>query len=291
MRNYATLFDKNYLVRGLCLHATLSEHSSEDFMLYILAMDHETYMILKALEGVKLSNVEIISIEDLLQDETIRTAKLNRTWQEFCWTMASVFCDRLLNRGSLTNLTYLDADKAVYSDPKQIHEELVGSSIGITPHRLLPARRELEVNGIYNVGWVSFKRSPIGYECLNEWARMCLAWCYNRHEYGWFGDQKYLDAWPQKYKCCCHIINHLGCNAAPWNISQYKVTGRDGNIYINEDKLVTYHFHEFKKKEDGTFYYTGWPLQFEVTELIYKPYCDLYMKIESELKELAPWLS
>lgn len=291
MRNYCTLFDRNYLVKGLALHASFVQHCSEDSKLYVLAMDIETVQVLTKLQRHRgLSNLEIIDLRDF-SNPYIETAKSDRTWQEFCWTMASVLCDRLLNDNGMSNITYLDADTFLFSDPKKVHEELVGGSIGITPHRLIPARKELEVNGLYNVGWVTFKHNNTGQDCCSKWARACLGWCYNRHEPGKFGDQKYLDRWPIDYRCCCKIIQNLGCNAAPWNISQYKVEKKEDGIYIENDKLVLYHFHEFRKLENGTFYYTGWPLQSEVIENIYLPYVALTMKIEKELEEAKPWLS
>jgi len=291
MRNYATLFDRNYLAKGLCLFASLMKHITEQSMLYILAMDVETVEILKKLE--KLGWMKGCVITDLrdFENEDIIKAKGNRDWREFCWTMASQYCDGLMNENGLTNITYLDADLFFFNDPKIAHDELVGGSIGITAHRLLPEKKFLEQNGLFNVGWVTFKRNVTGQECLQRWAEDCLEWCYYKQEDGKFGDQKYLDAWPSRYRCCCKVLENYGVNAGPWNISQWPVRKEDGILKAGAYPLVCYHFHEFQKKPDGSFYYTGWPLQTEAIELIYLEYCAMYRHIENLLKETLQWAS
>ena len=283
MRNYCTLFDQNYLIKGLCLHESLFEYASEESRLYILAMDEFTVRILNALQVKgKLRNTEIIDLRDF-ENEDILKAKQNRPWKHFCWTMASVLCDALLNEMLLNNITYLDADLHFYGDPKIQNEAQVGGSIWATPHRIIPERAALfEANGKYNVGWVTFKRNQTGQDCCSDWADKCLAKC----DESTCGDQKYLDAWPIAWRCCFREVESFGVNAGPWNISQWKVENRDGQVYVDKYPLVCYHFHEFKKTPEGEFVFTGWPLTDEIRFHIYAPYVERYMKIESELKEM-----
>jgi hypothetical protein len=281
MRFYCTLFDINYLVKGLCLHESLMEYNSEECRLYILAMDEATVRVLNRLQKQgRLRNTEIIDLRDFT-NEDIEKARANRTWQEFCWTMASVLCDGLMNENGLVNITYLDADLCFYGDPRLQHEKQVGGSIWATPHRIIPERAsQFEANGKYNVGWVTFKRNETGQLCCKTWADQCLIKCDKET----CGDQRYLDAWPKVFYCCFRETASFGVNAGPWNISQWKIEKRDGQLFIEKDELICYHFHEFKKLASGAFYYTGWPLQTEAIEMIYMPYCARYSRIEKSLE-------
>ena len=49
MLNFVTLFDKNYMSRGIVLYNSLKEHCKQDFTFYVLAMDEVTEKYLKSL--------------------------------------------------------------------------------------------------------------------------------------------------------------------------------------------------------------------------------------------------
>ena len=60
MYNYCTLFDSNYLTRGLAMYESLKRYSN-NFHLYIFAFDDGSYKLLKKLG---LEYVTIISLKD-----------------------------------------------------------------------------------------------------------------------------------------------------------------------------------------------------------------------------------
>ena len=67
-----------------------------------------------------------------------------------------------------------------------------------------------------------FKNDRSGREALEWWRERCLEWCYNRHEDGKFGDQKYLDDWVERFKNV-RVINNIGVGVAPWNVNSYEL--------------------------------------------------------------------
>jgi hypothetical protein len=286
MRNYTTLFDSEYSARGLVLLKTLAEQSSQEIHVDILALDDECYAMMRRLKelGPPYPSMKIWHLGQMMHPEIIK-ARQNRTWQEFCWTMASVFTDEVLKQTNYESITYLDADLAFFADPEIAHQEIGQKKIAIIPHRFPPEKKYLEMNGIYNVSWVTF-RGDNGALCLDRWAKQCLEWCYNRAEENRMGDQKYLDEWPKIYGCCVKVIQNPGVGLAPWNLSQYELTETDGNPYVDGKRVVFYHLHEFKDNKDGSFRLTNYHLRPADISIIYDKYLRWYRQAKVHLERI-----
>ena len=74
---------------------------------------------------------------------------------------------------------------------------------------------------------------------LQWWQDRCLEWCYAREEGGKFGDQKYLDEWPELFRDEVHVLRQTEKTLAPWNVAH---TSR---IY-GAVAPVFFHFHSLK---------------------------------------------
>jgi hypothetical protein len=277
MRSYCTLFDSaGYLHQGLALYDSLQKHSVEPFQLHVLAMDAECYRILTelALPGVRVMDLGTF---ELLRP-AVAECRANRTWQEYCWTVASNFAELLMDRLALPDLTYLDSDLFFFSSPSPVFDEIGERSIGICPHRFAAKDWErLSGNGTFNVGLVHFKNTEMGRECLSTWAANVREWCYNRVEGEHAcGDQKYLDTWESDYGPHLCVIENIGVDAGPWNIGQYRVTP---GPHLNGYPLVCYHFHEYRHHER----LTNWPLRPEFRKLIYEPYVQAVEEVKARI--------
>jgi len=240
MRNYCTYFDHRYLPQGLALYSSLANHAAP-FQLTALALNEECE---KKLINIGFENIKIVSLHSLIKTyPVLETCQKNRSLLELYFT-----CTPFLIKYEMKNLkkgeavTYLDSDCFFFSSPESIHENEKSFSIGITPHRFTPSAKNREKYGIYNVGWVTFRNDEIALNCLEYWSQQCADWCYDKLEPERFGDQKYLDTWPKKYKNV-KIHTELGINSATWNIGDKKISKKNKNILINNDKLIFYHFH------------------------------------------------
>lgn len=268
-RHFATLFDSAYAHKGLALYHSLERHSTEPFMLHVLACDDDAFWLLAELN---MPNIEIVSLPALEQVAKLQGIRATRTWTEYLWTLASVFMEYTLP--GTESITYLDADLFFFSDPKAIFDEIGERSIGIVPHRFADKDRpRLAPNGEYNVGVLYAKNSEVGRRCITRWAEQCREWCYYRNEPGKFADQKYLDDWPAFYGREVAIITNLGVNLGPWSIGNFRLAAFQGRVFVSDehervDELVAYHYHEFRDRE----HLTRWPLRETDKQLVYEPY-------------------
>ena len=244
MRYFCTYFDCHYLARGLVLYDSLKRHCSE-FKLWTLCLDEQSYA---ALAKLGLPEINLLRLQDLERDDApLRQAKTNRSLLEYYFTCTPALPLFVLNQHPDVDLiTYVDADLYFFSDVQPLFDEIGNNSIAIIAHRFTEAFRKWEWNGIYNVGWVTFRRDANGLACLEWWRERCIEWCYDRVEDNRFADQKYLDDWPTRFQNVV-VLQNKGANLAPWNIGNYQVTLRDGAIFVDDQRLIFFHFHAFKQ--------------------------------------------
>ena len=274
--HFCTYFDCNYLTRGLALYQSLRTHCRQPFVLWTLCFDDESYAILSrlALDGMRL-----ISRADFEIDDTaLAAARGNRSAVEYYWTCSPSLPLYLFRQyPSIDLITYLDADLFFFSDPQPIFDELGDRSILIVGHRYAQAHAHYtETSGIYNVGLMSFRRDAAGLECLHWWRERCNEWCYARFEDGKYGDQKYLDDWPERFTGVV-VLQHPGAGLAPWNIERYHLeNAADDGILVDGVPLIFFHFHALKVISTQTVVPTigGYNLSYTALARIFIPYLE-----------------
>lgn len=281
MQNYCTLFNINYLSRGINLYNSINKVSKK-FKLYIFAFDDLT---LNYLKDLNLKNVVIISLSEF-EDVKLKNVKKKRTQTEYFWTCTGSTILYLFKKYKIKSCTYLDADLYFYKDPKILIEEKKNVSCIITKHNYSTKYDQTRTSGIFCVQFMFFKNNKLGNKILKDWRIQCLKWCYNRFENNKFGDQKYLDNWPQKYKKI-HILQHLGGGIAPWNIQQYKLINNT-KLQKKNDKskfdLIFYHFHNLKFINNKISYIGGYRISKEIRKYIYIPYLKKISSINKKIK-------
>lgn len=247
--HFYTYFDSNFLCRGLALYQSLYAFS-KDIQLYILCLDEKCFETVRNLAWPGIIPVSLAQLE--MADRELLKVKPNRTKIEYYFSCTASFGCYLFKHYSIEFLTYLDGDTYFFSSPLTFINEIQEYSIAITPHRFPAYKKHNEKYGIYNVGWVSFKRDEDGLACLAKWRADCIEWCHNYLEDDKFGDQKYLDYWQENYKNV-KIIDNPGINAAPWNLENYQVTKKNGQIYLDSYPLIFYHFHNLYRLNANIF--------------------------------------
>lgn len=272
--HFCTYFDVNYLTRGLALYDSLRRHCRSPFVLWVLCFDDVTRDVL---ERLNLSRVRVITYSEFEQGDTLlQAAKQERGRVEYFWTCTPSLPLFILTRyRDVETITYIDADLCFYSDPAPLFEEMGDASIAIIPHRFSKGLEYLAAkSGAYNVGWLSFRRDDRALACLEVWRGQCLDWCFARYEDGKFGDQLYLDDWPQRFEGVV-VLQHPGANVGPWNVARYQVARQRKVTTVDDVPLLFYHFHALQEVAPRYFIpVTNDAYQFDpaVLRLLYIPY-------------------
>lgn len=259
---FCTLFDSNYLDKGLALYLSMKKNI-DIFKLYIFAFDRKCFEILF---DMKLKNVVLLSVEDILNEE-LRKVQKDRSLAEFCWTCTPFVIRYVLQEYREKICTYIDADTYFFSDPINAIQEILDNecSVGLVEHRF---ERNFEYGehifseGKYCIQFNTFFNNKEGMEVLEDWKNRCLEWCYYRYEDGKLGDQRYPDKWRQRY-ACVHESQNLGIGVAPWNLYRYELCqNKKGKIYMKyKDRkflLVFYHFEGMRYLDNGKIHLNVW---------------------------------
>ena len=285
MRQYCTYFDHHYLVRGLALYDSLASHGG-GFQLWVLCLSAECE---QALQKLALPGIRTISMGEFEDgDVALLAARQNRSRIEYFFTCTPSLPLFLFKQNpAMDAVTYLDGDLYFFGDPEEVHRLIGDASIAITPHRFPPACRALERFGIYNVGWVTFRRDASALACLKWWRERCLEWCFDRVEDGKFGDQKYLDDWPVRFTGV-QVIQHPGVNLAPWNLNSHRLTWEGGRVQVDGMPLLMFHFHGLRQLTPRIFdpQLKRYDLRISpvVRRRIYRPYFNELARLRSRPK-------
>ena len=283
MQNFCTLFDSNYLPRALVMYRSLVA-TGENFTLYVVCFDE---LALDLLIQLNHPSLVAISLKDFESIELLQV-KPERTPGEYCWTCTPHVIRFVLDTFMLPELTYLDADLCFYNKPSILLEEFkqADASVLITSHRYTPQYDRSATSGIYCVQFMTFKADKHGLEVLQWWQDRSVEWCYDRFENGKFGDQMYLDDWPERFEGI-HVLEHLGGGVAPWNVQQYKIGRRDNELYVDNLPVVFYHFHGYKYHADGVHNFVpGYRLSREVINLIYRDYAKALLAAYADIYKI-----
>lgn len=269
MEHYVTLFDAGFLPQGLALHRSLVRHAGAH-TLWVLCMDEQAHEVLSrlALPGVRLLALAAV------ETEALRGVRPGRTRAEYCWTLTP-FTPRMVFDAdpAVERVTYLDADMWLRRSPAAVFGEFErsGKSVLITDHAYAAEYDQSHRTGQYCVQFMTFDREG-GEPVRRWWAERCLEWCFARSEPGRFGDQKYLDDWPERFGERVHVLQRQDALQAPWNAKRFAPSA-----------ALAYHFHGLRLLSNGKVLLTDhYDIPHSTFEVIYKPYLeDLRWAVDS----------
>jgi len=245
IHHFATLFDINYLSRGLCLAESLSRVLNGKYQLYVLALDDETVEYFKKNPYPSIITVRIADLE--LKYPELLQAKSNRSLIEYYFTISPFLPLYLLENYQFPRITSLDADLYFYSSPEIIFHTYHKDDILITPHDFSSNITYLLEYGIYNVSFQSFPNTENAIRVLSDWKDKCIQWCYDTLDKDTqnFADQKYLNTWSANFPNIQPIYLKTA-GRAPWNIRDTNLRLHKGKLMVDNNELIYYHFHHLR---------------------------------------------
>lgn len=272
MMNFCTLYDSNYISKGIALYLSIAKYT-DDFTMYVMAMDRKCE---EMLTQMNFAHIKVECIEDNMTDALLQ-AKGNRSRAEYCWTCGSFVTHCFLTKYYLSDITYLDSDLMFFCSPQVIFDELTAknASVGLSPH-FIP----YNATGKYCVQYCYFKNDKNGLAALTWWKDECLKWCYSQIEDGKYGDQMYLEQMPKLFGNVYDIENR-GTGMAYWNEFNYKFT-EDAVVYKGRKyPFVFFHYSGFNIswRDNKVVIKECYPVKASLrTNLVY-PYVDLIKNV------------
>lgn len=241
VEQYCTLLDATFLPQLLALHASLKRHASP-FRLWIICLDEETRT---ALELLALHATTLIPVSEL-ESQALLAVKPQRLPVEYCWTLTPFVFDAVFQREpDAGRVTYLDSDLFFFRSPEILIAEFEqsGKDVLVTEHAYAPEYDQTATSGRFCVQFLTFTNSGIARQIRSRWQAQCLEWCFARPENGKFGDQRYLDEWPNRFGSSVHIYSEPAHTVAPWNVRHL---AKRGNL-----NPVFFHFHGVRLLTSG----------------------------------------
>ena len=116
------------------------------------------------------------------------------------------------------------------------------------------------------------------------WAERCLEWCFARSENGKFGDQKYLDDWPDRFPDLVHVLRREDAILAPWNARRFPYS-----------KAIAWHFHGLRIHGNQIQWYVNYQVPRVTEKMVYEPYVTLLeekisiLKMSVKQEGTEPW--
>ncbi len=282
MKNiYCTLFDKNYLDKGLVMMESLIQ-VDESSKIYVLCMDDT---VLHCLNQYNDSHICLISFSEFANEELL-SLKKTRSRGEFCWTCTARIIRYVLEKYNEPLCTYVDADLYFYSNPQVLLDEMKekNCTVQVVPHQFpdtKEGRLQAELYGKNCVQFNTFSNEENSLKLLKEWEASCIKECSDAT----VGDQMFTSDWG-KYPFVS-VSSNRGAGVASWNIYRYKhVRNKKDVVYDRyehkEYKLVFYHFAQIDYQEKNKVYIICPKLHWNADpKLIKSLYLDYLKKADS----------
>ena len=243
---FCTIATEDFLPWTLVLFDALARHhpGAGRVLLYVRA-EGEAHRV-PAIDGVT-----VIAVGDLV--DAAQEAALRRRYRmaELCFALKPRLLRHCLDRDG-ERAIYLDSDLDVQGALDQAMIELEAASVVLTPHldapmppdHRLPSEVTILRAGSFNAGFVAVSESPEARAFLAWWDSRAEQWGFVTPEFGYQGDQKWLDLAPSLFRGVASLRDP-GSNVGVWNLHARRLERSEAGITVNGSALAFFHFSGF----------------------------------------------
>jgi hypothetical protein len=270
-----TICSNNYLAKAISLYKSIKETNPNYHFTICLVdknLNDETYKkFIGDVEIVPFMELNNTAFQSMIHTYSI--IELNTAVKPF-------FAEYLFEKyQEADNVIYFDPDIIIYSSLYELEKLLIENNIVITPHfytpikdKIHPFERIVLKVGIYNLGFIAWKRNAESLEMIRWWQTRLKEECSLDFNSGLFVDQIWINYVPLYFEKV-FILNDFGYNMAYWNFYERRITEQNGKYFANGEPLVFFHFSGFNPLKPEVLY-SGLPYSFESRPDLAKLYHD-----------------
>lgn len=244
-RAVCTIAAKNYMAHVRVLCASVAEHNPGVDVFALIVDDWQGYVD-PAQEGfriVSLSEIALPNVEEMAFKYDV---------VEFSTAVKPFLLHALIQQG-YEQVLYLDPDILVTDSLDPLFGPLADANFVVTPHaeadypddNRMPNDSVILTYGLFNLGFFGLRAGGIASELLRWWQNKLLTKCVRDSGRVYFVDQKFIDLAFVLFPGF-HIVRHLGCNVAYWNLHTRRLTQEAGRWRCNGQPLIFFHFSSFQ---------------------------------------------
>jgi len=285
--NFCTHFSSTYIPQGVALLLSVRE-LYPDSKIWVMPLDDISQLTLSELN---IENVKVLKINQAPGlFANFEKFLLARTFAESIFSIKPQVIEYAMkesHEGEL--LFYLDADTFFFA-PLHLRENFHEKSIFLSPHYFTAMSLGSASAGEFNAGLVGFRNNNFGRESIRYWSSLCEEWCSVKPQSGRYADQKYLEEIRNKWSAEVEILEY-GNNFGTWSFAHaLQVEIRNQDIYINQKKVTSFHFHGLKISKSlirtGISMYGQFPAEKKIKKMIYSRYRIYLNKVLELLAEI-----
>ena len=197
-------------------------------------------------------DVPIVRLQALLSPK-IADMTVYYSAYELCGNIKPYLLRHLFEQTAARKIVYLDSDLFITGPLWTAIATLDTHDVTAAPHALSPIPDDgrepsdltVAANGVYNTGFMGFRRTPEVLDLLEWMAERVYRRGFNAFSQGMFCEQRFFNLGVTFLKDRFRPITLESYNVGYWNLHERVITQRAGAYFANEQRVAFFHMSGF----------------------------------------------